>query len=82
MEPTQYIIYWMNPNQPECEETTDLGYALKRMEELRNCTGYRGVTLAAENPDRVGVDGADHVKDGKTPDGEDYTWVKRRDGGQ
>lgn len=36
------------------------------------------VTIKGPNFELVGVFGADSVKDGKCPDGVDYTWKKRR----
>jgi len=36
------------------------------------------VTIEGNGMEIVGVFGADSVKDGKCPDGGDYTWMKRR----
>lgn len=36
------------------------------------------VTMSTELSDMVGKAGVDAVVDGKTPDGVDYSWVKRR----
>ncbi|CAB4124641.1 hypothetical protein UFOVP181_156 [uncultured Caudovirales phage] len=36
------------------------------------------VTIEGNGMEVVGVFGADGIKDGKCPDGEDYTWMKRR----
>lgn len=51
--------------------------ALAQAKDLREC-GCRFVTIASENPNNVGKMGVDHVADGKLPDGNDYTWKKRR----
>ncbi len=53
--------------------------ALKHMDTLRKnaeACGNSAIVMASENADRVGLDGVDEVKDGKTPDGVDYTWNK------
>ena len=36
------------------------------------------VTIKGKDFEIVGLFGADSVKDGKCPDGVDYTWMKRR----
>ena len=36
------------------------------------------VTIRVNGMELVGMFGADSVKDGKCPDGVDYTWKKRR----
>jgi len=36
------------------------------------------VTIRVNGMELVGVFGADSIKDGKCPDGVDYTWMKRR----
>jgi hypothetical protein len=36
------------------------------------------VTISGNGMEIVGVYGADTIKDGKCPDGVDYTWKKRR----
>lgn len=36
------------------------------------------VTITGNGMEIVGVFGADSIKDGKCPDGEAYTWMKRR----
>ena len=36
------------------------------------------VTISGNGMEIVGMFGADSVKDGKCPDGIDYTWKKRR----
>jgi hypothetical protein len=42
----------------------------KRMNEF--------VTITGNGMEIVGMFGADSIKDGKCPDGVDYTWMKRR----
>ena len=36
------------------------------------------VVIKGENVEIVGMFGADSIKDGKCPDGVDYSWMKRR----
>jgi len=36
------------------------------------------VTITGNELEIVGIFGADSIKDGKCPDGVDYTWMKRR----
>ena len=36
------------------------------------------VTIKSKDMEIVGMFGADSIKDGKCPDGIDYTWKKRR----
>lgn len=36
------------------------------------------VTIKSKEFELVGMFGADSIKDGKCPDGIDYTWMKRR----
>jgi hypothetical protein len=52
--------------------------ALNRMQVLRNMHGISHVGMVIENPDSVGKPGVAAVENGKTPDGHDYTWKKRR----
>jgi len=73
-----YTIYWTLGRLPCSEETNDMGYALKKVESLRKSPSNRAICIASENPDQIGKMGVDAVVDGKTPDGEKYTWVKRR----
>lgn len=51
--------------------------ALKRTEELRRAGNFH-VCLSTEFSHSIGKPGVSSVQDGKTPDGVEYTWVKRR----
>lgn len=42
----------------------------------KRAVGFRHVSMSVENPNMVGKIGVDSIADGKTPDGEDYTWSK------
>ena len=54
-------------------EFVELSEAMKFSKEL-NCY----VTIKGNGMEIVGIFGADSIVDGKCPDGEDYTWKKRR----
>ena len=76
MNETQYIVYWtMDNGQPASATHTDLNAALRHT-ELHRRQGMRFVTMCSESRDQVGKAGVAAVEDGKTPDGEDYTWSK------
>ncbi len=77
---TLYQVYWTD---------YDTGKTLSRlfednMVDALNMTnilrqeGHRFVSMATENTDMVGSFGVSAVVDGKLPNGEDYTWKKRR----
>jgi hypothetical protein len=51
--------------------------ALAFCKEMRDA-GNTHVSMSIENPNSVGKPGVDSIVDGKTPDGHDYTWMKRR----
>jgi hypothetical protein len=79
------VIYYHTPDPggvdlfPAAEylDMSEMSYALERMQVLRNL-GRTFVTMCVENPNSVGKPGVDSVVDGKTPDGVNYTWKKRR----
>jgi hypothetical protein len=54
-------------------EFANLELAMSHAKELNVC-----VTIVGNGIEVVGMFGADGVKNGKTPDGVDYTWMKRR----
>lgn len=83
MNKTLYTIYWLdNDKNPHFCQMGTLQAALAKMEEIRKNKYCSSPAMSCENIDQVGKLGVDCVKDGKTPDGVEYTWVKRRDGGQ
>jgi hypothetical protein len=51
--------------------------ALTRVNNMRT-VGRSYVAMVGENPNQVGKMGVDSIEDGKLPNGEDYTWKKRR----
>lgn len=78
------VVFWLHDSAShgtitEHKEFGDLELtdALSFCQRLRN-GGARHVTLSSENPNSIGKPGVDSIQDGKTPDGHDYTWKKRR----
>lgn len=55
------------------EEFDNLADAMAHAKELNVL-----VTIEGNGMEIVGLFGADSIRDGKCPDGEDYTWMKRR----
>ena len=80
MQKTKFTVYWTSGDGlPHSSSTLDMDSALQHMKLLRQYAtehNYSAIVMASENADRVGEDGVDEVKDGKTPDGVDYTWNK------
>ena len=73
-----YQVFFIDPfGEAGAVECLTLTEALKWANELRD-NGNRFVTIASENPDSVGRSGVDSVEDGQLPNGEEYTWRKRR----
>ena len=73
-----FKVYWTDfKNTPQGIYTNTLQGALRISEEKRR-EGFTFVTMVSENPNSVGKPGVDNVAAGKLPDGEDYTWMKRR----
>lgn len=54
-------------------EFANLDLAMAHAKDLNVC-----VTIIGGGMEIVGMFGADSIKDGKCPDGHDYTWMKRR----
>jgi hypothetical protein len=80
------VVHWIESRAPgsgswkpdaEFFEDAEFMLAMKRMEELRK-EGMTHVSMSTELADSVGKPGVDSVKDGKTPDGVEYDWKKRR----
>ena len=73
-----YQVFFIDPfGEAGAVECLTLTESLKWASELRD-NGNRFVTIASENPDSVGRPGVDSVEDGQLPNGEEYTWRKRR----
>lgn len=81
-----YVVYWLqreSQESPQLVPRCRVFGALELTGALQFCELLRGndalhVSLSSEDPNSVGKLGVDSVKDGKTPDGHDYTWKKRR----
>ena len=82
MKKTEYKVYWTEDSNIHSQTDEDLTTALGITESLRkrrrDGANISFVTMVSENVDSIGEMGVDSVKDGKTPNGENYTWVKRR----
>lgn len=73
-----YQVFFIDPfHEAGAVECVTLDEALKWANELRD-NGNRFVTIASENPDSIGLSGVDSVENGLLPNGEAYTWKKRR----
>jgi hypothetical protein len=81
MDKTIYKVYWTAADgEAKFIDFHTLDYALRGAASLR-AQGFKFITMVCENIDHVGKSGVDEVKDGKTPDGEDYTWSKEHRAG-
>ena len=58
------------------EETFKVLTLAEAMNVAKSMNEY--VTIEGNGMEIVGIFGADSIKDGKCPDGVDYTWMKRR----
>ena len=73
-----YKVYWTEEDgQARSEDYIRMTEALTRVNHMRTI-GMAYVAMVGENPNQVGKMGVDSVQDGKLPNGEDYTWKKRR----
>lgn len=72
-----YKVYWTDNNTSNGIYTTTLKGALRISEEKRKA-GYTFVTMVSEDPNVVGPQGVDGIENGLLPDGNMYTWKKRR----
>ena len=73
-----YKVYWTDfTNTPRGIYTSTLQGALRISEEKRR-EGFTFVTMVSEDPNSVGKPGVDSVENGVLPNGDDYTWKKRR----
>ena len=73
-----YKVYYTTiDNAPHAEMFDDMATALSATQFHRSL-GHTFVTMVGENPNSIGKPGVDAIVNGKLPDGEDYTWMKRR----
>lgn len=68
-----YKVEWKAGNVAREREVVSLDEAMSFAKEI-NCL----VTIKGNGIEVIGLFGADGIKDGKCPDGVDYTWMKRR----
>ena len=66
-------MYKVMKNKVELDRFLTLGEAMDYSKMLGEL-----VTIEGNGMEIVGIFGADSIKDGKCPDGVDYTWMKRR----
>ena len=79
------MVYWTSPTGDGATSSwfDSMTEALAFMQFLRrDSSENKFISMASESADNVGKMGVDSVVDGKCPDGVEYSWVKRRDGGQ
>ena len=80
---SSFIIYYTEDGVCKSVEVAELNTAISEAEGLRkkrrDGADIRHVTMSAEYDDMVGQIGVTAVENGKTPDGQDYTWKKRRE---
>ena len=77
------MVFWMAEGLPQCRffEPTEMSLALAFMnDDLRKQDNLEFVGFVSQHGERVGRDGVDTIKDGKTPDGHPYEWSKQHRG--
>lgn len=73
-----YKVYWTDTNGAACsEDYAEMVEALTEANRLRT-QGRAYVAMVGENANQVGAMGVDSVENGQLPNGENYTWKKRR----
>lgn len=79
---THYKIYFTLDGTVNFLDETDLTLALKDCENLRarrrSGENISHISMSCEDSNMIGQQGVDTVENGKTPDGVDYSWKKRR----
>ncbi len=77
------VVFWLDSALSDKDEsrskkfeTNEMLKALEYMNGLRATPFITHVTMCSEMPGSVGKPGVDSVVDGKTPDGQPYTWSK------
>ena len=69
-----YVVNWKDARGRACEEEFEtLDLAMLRSKEIGVFVSIKG-----EQYELVGVFGADSVNNGKLPNGDNYSWYKRR----
>jgi hypothetical protein len=82
------VVYWVEEMPSEFPtrmagvrgtgfDDSNLSEAMKFAEQQRKNPLCSHVIISTELADSIGKAGVDTVQNGKTPDGEDYTWHKQ-----
>lgn len=73
-----FRVYWTDhEGKAQALYVMGLNKVLKMTEELRR-EGNTFVTMVSEDPNQIGKPGVDAVEEGVLPNGDEYTWRKRR----
>lgn len=73
-----FRVYWTDEaGKAQALYVQGLNKVLKITEDLRKA-GNTFVTMVSEDPNQVGKPGVDEITEGILPDGEEYSWRKRR----
>jgi len=73
-----YKIYWTRADGQACsEDYVEMIAALNQVNQMRQ-QGFAYVAMVGDNPNQVGQLGVDSVEAGILPNGQEYTWKKRR----
>ena len=73
-----YKVYWTDETGNACfQNFTEISPALDWARFLRD-RGRTFVTMVSEDPNVIGPQGVDAVENGLLPNGDKYTWKKRR----
>ena len=80
------VVFWLEPSElpdkvdPKHHVFSDIQLtdALALCHRKRQEPHVSHVCISSQSDLQVGKMGVDAVEDGKTPDGEAYTWMKRR----
>jgi hypothetical protein len=82
-----YMVFWMEDTgshmgvwEPKCQffSPLQMSDALNRMNDLRKREDVEFVGFVSQDANSVGLPGVTSIESGKTPDGYDYDWKKRR----
>jgi hypothetical protein len=72
-----FKVYWSYAKEAYSRDFDSMTDALAECESLRK-HGRRFVTMVSEDLGNIGKPGVDSVVNGRTPDGVEYSWTKRR----
>ena len=75
------VVYYINNGKAHAEVfsgTKELSQALEASARLRKDPANQFVSMQCQPDNMVGNLGVTEIIDGKTPDGHEYSWKKRR----